>query len=216
MNGQRIRARGCTFLMLVAAAWFGGCTCAGSLQPLESDETLAFTADLNGTWVSEDKDSKEKEYFLIESTGGSAYRVTKLAENKKLKDVYDLSLVQAGGYTFFDVAFKETRDGQTSESAYDMGVLPIHLIGRIWVEGDTLRLGPLDYEWMKKMTSSGALKLPFVEHHQGDDHLILLTAENDKLVEFVRQYAEDPDAFWPVTTFRRVPQLTEAPAGLQP
>ncbi len=119
MNGQRIRARGCTFLMLVAAAWFGGCTCAGSLQPLESDETLAFTADLNGTWVSEDKDSKEKEYFLIESTGGSAYRVTKLAENKKLKDVYDLSLVQAGGYTFFDVAFKETRDGQTSESAYD-------------------------------------------------------------------------------------------------
>ena len=216
MNGQRIRARGCTFLMLVAAAWLGGCTCAGSLRPLESDETLAFTADLNGTWVSEDKDSKDKEYFLIESAGGGAYCVTKLAEDKKLKDVYDLSLVQAGGYTFFDVAFRETRDGQTSESAYDIGVLPIHLIGRIWVEGDTLRLGPLDYEWIKKMTSSGALKLPFVEHHQEDDHLILLTAESDKLVEFVRQYAEDPDAFSPVSSFHRVPPRTEAPADLQP
>lgn len=216
MNGQRIRARRCTFVMLVAVAWLGGCTCAGSLKPLKSDETLAFTADLNGTWVSEDKNSKEKEYFLIESAGGGAYCVTKLAEDKKLKDIYDLSLVQAGGYTFFDAAFKETRDGQTSESAYDLGVLPIHLIGRIWVEGDTLRIGPLDYEWIRKMTSGGALKLPFVEHHQGDDHLILLTAESDKLAEFVRQYAEDPDAFSPVTTFRRVPPLTEAPADLQP
>jgi len=60
------------------------------------------------------------------------------------------------------------------------------------------------------------LKLPFVEHHQGDDHLTLLTAESDKLVEFVRQYAEDPDAFSPVSSFHRVPPLTEAPADLQP
>ena len=97
-----------------------------------------------------------------------------------------------------------------------MAVLPIHFIGRVWVEGDTLRLGLLNYDWLRQMTSSGKTKLPFIESHEDNDSLLLLTAESNKLAEFVRQYAEDPDAFSTVLTFHRVGLLEKPPADSSP
>lgn len=91
-------------------------------------------------------------------------------------------------------------------------MLPIHFIGRIWADRDQLRLGLLDCNWMEKMSSNNSLTLPFVEHNEGDDHIILPTAESDKLKEFIRQYAEDPEPFSTLSTFHRVPASTEDPS----
>lgn len=193
-----------TPVILATALWLGGCTCAGSLRPLESDEPLAFTTDLSGKWVSEDDDGNGKELFLIEKTADGEYSVSNLDEKEKLQIIYELSLVQVGGYTFFDVVFQEVSNNQTSHNTYDLGVLPIHFIGRVWINGNTLRLGFLDYEWMKKMTSDGRLTVPFIEQHEKDDEVIFLTAGADDLRSFVRQYAEDPEAFSNVLNFRRV------------
>jgi len=101
-------------------------------------------------------------------------------------------------------------------SVHDMAVLPIHFIGRVWVEGDTLRLGLLNYDWLRQMTSRGKTKLPFIESHEDNDSLLLLTAESNKLAEFVRQYAEDPDAFSTVLTFHRLGPLEKPPADSTP
>jgi len=204
------------FLLLFAVLWLGGCTCTGSLRPLESDHPLTFTSDLSGKWVSDESDSNEQEYFTVESAGNNVYRVGCSKDGDTLKNVYELSLVQVGAYTFFDAAFKETGDKQSSKTAYDLGVLPIHFIGRLWAGGDQLRLGLLDYNWMEKMSSNNNLTLPFVEHSQGDDHIILLTAESDKLKEFIRQYAEDPEAFSTVSTFHRVPASAEDSDSTKP
>ena len=129
--------------------------------------------------------------------------------------VYELQLVQVGNYTFFDVAFIEIPGKKEKATAYDLGVLPIHLIGRIWLDRDTLRLGMLNYDWLHDMTQSGKLKLRYLEHHKGDDDLILLTADPDDLRDFVRQYAEDPNAFSVVGVLRRVSQ-PETPPATQP
>ncbi len=204
MNRQRAWMKVWTPIILTTALWLGGCTCAGSLRPLESDEPLTITADLSGKWVSEDSDSKEKELFLVERTADGKYSVSNLNENEKLQVIYKLSLVQVGSYTFFDAEFQEVSNNQTSHNTYDLGVLPIHFIGRVRMDGNTLRLGLLDYEWMKKMTSDGRLTVPFIEQHEKDDDVIFLTAGADDLRGFVRQYAEDPEAFSNVLTFRRV------------
>jgi hypothetical protein len=211
MKGRADWMKRWTILLLSAVLWLGGCTCTGSLRPLESDEPLTFTSDLSGKWVNDESDSKEQEYVTVESAGDNVYRVGYSKDGDTLKDVYELSLVQVGGYTFFDAAFKETGDKQSSKTAYDLGVLPIHFIGRIWADRDQLRLGLLDYNWMEKMSSNNSLTLPFVEHRDGDDHIILLTAKSDQLKEFFRQYADDPEAFSTVSTFHRVPAPTEDP-----
>jgi hypothetical protein len=216
MNGSAHWMKRLTLLLFPAVLWVGGCTCAGSLRPLESDEALTFTPDLSGTWMSNDGDSKEPEYITLESTGDHSYRVSYTKDGETLEDVYELSLVQVGSYTFFDAAFKETGNTQSKRTPYDLGVLPIHLIGRISADGGQLRLGLLSYDWMEKMSAGNSLKVPFVEHHEGDDRLILLTAESDKLKEFVRQYTEDPEAFSTVSTFRRVPSPLENSSGTKP
>ena len=203
-------------LLLSVAVWLGGCSCAGSLRPLESGEPLLESANLRGKWVSTDDSSNQPEYFLVDSTSADVYVVSSLKQNEKLRDVYEVSLVQVGSYTFLDAAFDATESGQEHRSVHEMGALPIHFIGRVWVEGDTLRLGLLNYDWLKQMISTGKVALPSIEHHEDSDSLLLLTAESDKLAEFVRQYAEDPDAFSTVLTFRRVGPFEKPPADSNP
>ena len=203
-------------LLLSVIVWLGGCSCAGSLRPLESGEPLLESANLRGKWVSTDDSSNQPEYFLVDSTSADVYVVSSLKQNEKLRDVYEVSLVQVGSYTFLDAAFDATESGQEHRSVHEMGALPIHFIGRVWVEGDTLRLGLLNYDWLKQMISTGKVALPSIEHHEDSDSLLLLTAESDKLAEFVRQYAEDPDAFSTVLTFHRVGPFEKPPADSNP
>jgi hypothetical protein len=202
MKPLRARMKFWTPVILTTAFWLGGCTCTGSLRPLQSDESLTNAPDLSGKWVSDDG-NKEKELFLVEKTTEGEYRVSNLVEDEKLQVVYRLSLVQVGSYTFFDVAFEEVNFNQKGHGVDDLGVLPIHFIGRVWTDGNTLRLGLLDYEWIRKMTSDGQLTVPFIEQHENDDNVIFLTAGADDLRDFVRQYAEDPAAFSQVLTFHR-------------
>ena len=174
------------------------------------------SANLRGKWVTTDANSQEQEYFLVDSSSADIYFVSSLKPNGSPREIYEVSLVQVGGYTFLDAAFDETVSGQEHRNAHDMAVLRIHFIGRVWVEGDTLRLGLLNYDWLREMTSSGKVKLPYVEHHEESDTLLLLTAESDKLAEFVRQYAEDPDAFSTILTFHRVGPFEKPPADSNP
>ncbi len=203
-------------LLLSVIVWLGGCTCAGSLQSLESGEPLLESANLRGKWVTTDADSKEQEYFLVDNASADTYLVSSLKSDGKVREVYEVSLVQVGSYTFLDAAFDGIENGQEHSSVHDMTVLPIHFIGRVWVEGDTLCLGLLNYDWLRQMTSSGKAKLSFIERHEDNYSLLLLTAESDKLAEFVRQYAEDPDAFSTVLTFHRVGPFEKPPADSNP
>ena len=130
--------------------------------------------------------------------------------------LYEVSLVQMGKYTFLDAAFSETESGEEHRDAQDMRVLPVHFIGRVWIKGDTLQLGLLNYEWLEKMISREKVKLPFIVHQGNDERLLLLTADSDKLTEFVREYAEDPDAFSMVVTFHRVGPFEKPSAGSNP
>src|SRR6266478_2857369 len=156
-------------VLVPVIAWLGGCSCAGSLRPLESGAPPLESANLRGKWVSTDDSSNQQEYFLVDSASADVYVVSSLKPNEKLTDVYEVSLVQVGSYTFLDAAFDETESGQEHRSVHDMGALPIHFIGRVWVEGDTLRLGLLNYDWLKQMISTGKVTLPSIEHHEDND-----------------------------------------------
>ena len=77
-------------------------------------------------------------------------------------------------------------------------------------------MGLLNYEWLEKMISIERVKLPFTVHQGNDESLLLLTADSDKLAEFVREYAEDPDAFSTIVTFHRVGPFENVSAGSNP
>lgn len=200
---QKLTQAGASLLVAVIVG-LGGCGSVGSIQPLETGEPLLESASLRGKWVTTDGNSQEQEYFQVDSASGDKYFVTSLKTNGKLQVLYEVSLVQVDKYTFLDAAFSETESGEEHRDAQDMRVLPVHFIGRVWIKGDTLQLGLLSYEWLEKMISSERVKLPFTIHQGNNESLLLLTADSDKLALFVRQYAEDPDAFSMIVTFHRV------------
>jgi hypothetical protein len=202
--------------LLSVIVWLVGCGSVGSIQRLESGEPLMESANLRGKWVTTDANSQEEEYFQIDSATSDIYLVTSLKPNGKLQVLYEVSLVQVGKYTFLDAAFSETESGEEHRDAQDMRVLPIHFIGRVWVAGDTMRVGFLNFEWLEKMISNEKVKLPFTIHQGHDESLLLLTADSHKLAEFVLQYAEDPDAFSPVLTLHRVGPFEKPPAASNP
>jgi hypothetical protein len=204
------------FLLITASVWLGGCGSVGSIQPLETGEPLMESASLRGKWVTTDGNSQEQEHFQVDSATSDVYFVSSLKPDGKLKVLYKVSLVQVGKFTFLDAAFSETESGEEHRDAQDMKVLPVHFIGRVWIKGDTLQLGLLNYEWLEKMISSEKVKLPFTVHQGNDESLLLLTADSDKLAEFVREYAEDPDAFSMIVTFHRVGPFEEPSAKSNP
>jgi hypothetical protein len=197
-------AKASTLIMLSAAFWSAGCSCAGSLAPLQSDEPLAVTPDLSGKWAGIDADGTSEDTVLVENAGGNNYRLSELSSSsEKIKDYYLLSLVQVGSHTFLDARFEKVADKTNSFNGNDLAVEPIHFIGRIEMDVDTVRV--LDYAWLREMASKGKLKLPYFEKHLGGDDYFILTSESDELGEFVREYAEDLQVFSTTVTFQRVP-----------
>jgi hypothetical protein len=92
------------------------------------------SSNLRGKWVTTDANSQEQEYFLVDSSSADIYLVSSLKPNGSLREIYEVSLVQVGGYAFLDAAFDETASGQEHRNAHDMGVLRIHFIGRVGLQ----------------------------------------------------------------------------------
>jgi hypothetical protein len=199
-------AKAWTLIMLSAAFWSAGCSCAGSLASLQSDEPPAVTPDLSGKWAGIDTDGTSADTVLVENADGNNYRLSELSSSsEKIKGDYLLSLVQVESHTILDARFEKVADKTNSFNGNDLAVEPIHFIGRIDMDVDTVRLRFLDYAWLREMASKGKLKLPYFEKHLGGDDYFILTSESDELGEFVREYAEDLQAFSTTVTFQRVP-----------
>jgi hypothetical protein len=76
--------------------------------------------------------------------------------------------------------------------------IPAHVFLRVSIEGDTLRAGLLDPEWLGKAVEQKKVAIPNVL--AGDR--IILTASTKELQEFVIWHALDEEAF-PPAEFRR-------------
>lgn len=205
------------FLMVVATAgaFLAGCTCAGSLRPVATPEALAAVPKIEGTWLSKNE-GDSGQALTVTVSGDKGYELRWKEKDKGAEIVFDLSLVEIEGKLFFDAAFRHVETTQGKETAYDLGVVPIHFLGRVWVEEKTVRAGLLSYTWMQQKVQDGQVKLPYLEHHSNDEDLILFNAKAEDLKAFLHQYADDPDAFAEKMNFERAPTQEQAPAAVKP
>ncbi len=190
-------------LVIIPAGFFAGCACAGSLRPIASPETLTAAPQVEGSWLSKDE-GDTAQTVTVTSTGEKSYQLRWKEEDKDVEVVFDLSLVQIEGKLFFDAAFNRVQTKKGSETLYDLGVVPIHFVGRIWVEGKSMHARLLKYEWLQKKVQEGQVKLTYLEHHSKDEDLILFTAGAEDVRAFLRQYADDQEAFAENMNFERV------------
>ncbi len=180
--------------MMVAAELLALGGCVSTLHPLYDKESLQFDRALVGAWSSDGKT------LTIEPAGDRAYAVTIQQDGQK--STYVAHLTRLGESSFADLHLEDEVLQTLFEGEYYPLLARVHLICRVQLDGELLRIAPLDAEWLQEEIASGKTRLP---HERTKDGLIL-TASTGELRQFLSGRSDRFDeAFSEVTTWRRWP-----------
>jgi Flp pilus assembly protein TadD len=104
-------------------------------------------------------------------------------------ETYRVCLVRLQDKLFFDSEFVSKNFGARSIGANDLGgsVATNHMVGRLWLEKDILRLNNLDSKWIRDNMPD--------EFRQMQGQSAVITATTAALRQFVTEHAED-QAVW--------------------
>jgi hypothetical protein len=177
------------------ALLLAGCGPEASLHPLITGNDVVFDEALVGSWtvvqVNGEAVGHDETNVIVrlkfKKSAGNAYKLVTFDEQGRPAR-YKFNLARLGGYLFFDAQPDPPDD---DPATFYLWLIPTHIFGRIWIEGDVVRLAFLDNEWVEKMAKQGRLKIAH-EEVQGE---IVLTAPTKDLQSFARKYAQDEDVF---------------------
>lgn len=162
--------------------------CVPSINPLYTEKELIFDAALVGQWNSV---GYEGEGWVFEKSAGKEYRVRMYEKDRPDARMIG-HLVALGEYRFLDLQPEKPGGLASFQSDY---LMPLHSFYRVWLDGDRLKIGGLDLDWMREKLRNKELD---VEHLMGaDKEDLLLTASTPRLQALVLKYAADPKAFPP-------------------
>ncbi len=183
-----------------------GCAPVDSFFPLYLPEDSAFDNRLIGNWqpVVTDADSSEKDsrWFITKSKEEKFYDFKWGAVGAKGGFVAKVRLVQLASNLFIDF---EGDDGaidsaEKSDSIVPFPIISTHMLGRVWLEKDTLRIQFLSDDWVKKQVKAGTFSLAHVDQKGGS----IVTAQTEELRKFMQAHADDTDALSEKYEFVRV------------
>jgi len=188
-----------TFAVLVSIA-LTGCNPAVSLRPLATPQDKVMDPQIEGNWSSLSTEKGEKDTEVITwqiSNVGDHYRAlmsqieSSITENnpKENSAVYTLSLIKIEDKLFFDAVLDENTDDGHVVRPRDVepSLVPVHLVGRIWLHPDYVRLAMLDSSWLREHSGE--------DFSETADSTAIITASTTELRKFLARNAEDNVAF---------------------
>ena len=159
-------------VVLALAVLLSGCSPAVSIRPLYTEEDLkkpVVEPRIEGEWISPNTEEPEKAATSEEAwlrwkitppdKPGEPYSYYSVEFRPVKPDPakggevssYDVRLVAVGDKLFFDAKFRRHTEGKMDVGPSDvLGLVPAHVVGRIWVQQDFLRIALLEPEWIEK------------------------------------------------------------------
>jgi len=175
-------------------ALFGCQSPAPSLHALVGTGEAVLEPVLVGQWCEESPEHtcQDDSRWTFEQEGERAFRLT-ISEGVTGGEafVFNVRLARIDGQLFLDARLKEHFLGDKRIDS-DVFVLPTHLIGRIELEPDALRIQLFHTDWMREQIAAGRLEL---SHTNLEDGTFLITAGTEELQQFVRRYGGEEEAF---------------------
>ncbi len=156
---------------------FVGCP-ARSLFPLFTDKDTLDNSLLVGAWANQEKNSEKTMTF--QKAEKKSYKVF-LRDGEDVM-TYEARLGQIGKFWFLSSSLSKSGDHHT---------LSAHIIHRVWIDEDTLKVAALEADWLKEMSDAKKLAVTHVKR-EGE---VILNATTEELQAFVLKYAEDEKAF---------------------
>ncbi|HEX7286878.1 MAG TPA: hypothetical protein VF532_11895 [Candidatus Angelobacter sp.] len=196
-----------TALMIEAALALGlaffltGCGApAVSVRPLyNTGEKPVAEPGLEGLWGPDDPSLITAERWNVAANPDGCYRVLmrKVSAEKDKEDQSEnhrVCLVRLQDKLYFDSEFMFKNFGARSIGVNDLGgsVAANHMVGRLWLEKDILRLTNLDSKWIRDNMPD--------EFREMQGQSAVITATTAALRQFVTEHAADPSA-WTSTIY---------------
>jgi tetratricopeptide (TPR) repeat protein len=173
-------------LLLVAAiaALLSGCIPVACLFPLYTASDRAFEPGLLGLWRDCD-DPPEEGWLIVETKedGGYKFGFSEVEEGREITLELDARLVRMEQYLFVDVRLTRIQGFDTDDL---LGQVSTHLVGRVFLEADTLRMHFLDDDWVRS-------DLP--EQYWIGASEVVVTASTPELRQIALAHAENDAAF---------------------
>jgi Flp pilus assembly protein TadD len=175
-----------------------GASPAVSLRPLYiSGEKPVADPRIEGDWAAftlgSSGVSEEAQWKVTVQSDGcyQAERQKKDSEKREEKDekeIYRACLVRLDNKLFFDAEMGQKKVGPQMVAARDMapGMVPVHVVGPVWVQPDFVRLARLDANWAKQ-------EMP-EESRDSSSGSLIFTGSTQQLRSTMAQHADDSAA----------------------
>jgi len=172
--------------------------CVRSLHPLFTEQDLVFDSALLGTWT----DKKTQDTWTFQQSGPQSYQLTLHPhEAGFLRQPgepagFEAHLVRLGEYLFLDTSPELP---EIVNDFYNFHLIQSHVVSRILIEGDVLRIALLNSDWFEDKFAGGELdiateKVNGIAAEKVDEGFVI-TASTRELQKFYEKYSEDTEAF---------------------
>jgi hypothetical protein len=173
-----------------------GCTPEISLNPLfdESKKESILFENLAGEWkVQPTQNSGESDantrWVFKRSEDGKGYDLSTFSINENGNYLSNVHILKLNDYLFVDMAPNQENPYKNESKPFP--TISGHIIGRIWVDENSVRIHVLDEAWVIKRIKAGTLGLDSTETPDGT----ILTATTEQLRKFAVDHADDKEAF---------------------
>jgi hypothetical protein len=185
-------------LALMATTWI---SCVASILPLFEDRVLVSEPGLLGAWTG----GKSADAWTFEKAEGREYLLTlRQAEYEPGQSIGNPSkkvpgdavrfrarLGRLGPGLFLDLVPADKGNPEIRNDVYNASMIPGHLLARIWLERDSLRIVFLDQEWLTDAVKDGWIVLAHVQ----TESWLVLTAPTAELQAAILKFGENEKAF---------------------
>lgn len=162
-----------------------------SLQPFYAPDTVVDVPDLIGEWRlvqagGDNVSAKYPEPWLFTGTLIRTYE-------KGISSTLRVAWFRVDDTLFADLS-ADDRSGGNHNAFWAMHAIPVHSVCKVELDGSSLRLIPLDGDWLLKKIVARELMLTYTLIGGKDDHYALTSPAKD-LSAFLRYYRKSAEAF---------------------
>jgi hypothetical protein len=178
-----------------------------SVYPLFEYKDIVPNPAIIGTWnVEESKDT-----YIFRQSGDKQYELLYFEEEYNTISrghqgagdtaMFDIQLGKIGDSWFMDVYPEEkTQQLHLRNTIYNHHQLRTHTFAKIQIDGDSMKVAPLESDWVEQLADSGKVPIPYVRT-EGE---VLFTASPQELQSFILKYVNEEKAFPHPGRFYRV------------
>ena len=183
------------FISIIVFLSLAGCIVQSFHSFYTEDLVIDFTV-INGEWeltqIGDKEASAAEKKPWVFSDG-----IIEITDEDNLKNQLKTVYFKIGDTVFLDTTAADPDDQGNIGLFWAFNVLPVHIVCKVQLDGDTLTLIPMDYRWFED--NADKFNIPFVHDKKSD--IGMYTATSEQWVSFLKKHQDTKGVFYEADDF---------------